>query len=277
MAAPLYPQPVTNAVAPVAQPAAAQQPKAPTIPDPFGGQGVWTGTGWLPASHPGAQQAQGAQQPAAAGAPATTKVPQGPGNTYNTPGVQGGPTIQTQFRDSLLKQLQTDPTNVSLTDPDIAPQIRANQNAGQRSQERAQQELAEQGFVGGTGRTGAYGAELNAMEQQRGEAEGQFNAGVLRDTQAQRLESLFNALGLGQGQIQGDEGLKQQINAGNQQNALGQGDLALRKQLGQGQLGLGLLNAMLGDRQANNSLGLNAAEFGAGLNQNAVLKMLGLG
>jgi len=264
MAAALYPQAAQQPVAPVAQ----QQPK---LKDPFGGTGVQTPSGgWLPASHPDAAKYQtAAPAPAGTPQPVSTQVPQGQGNTYSTPGQQGGPTIQTQFRDSLLKQLQTDPNNVSLSDPSLAPQMQAYQNAQQRSQQRAQQELAEQAFAGGTRGTGAYGAELNAMEQARGEAEAQYGAGLLQDEKTQRLESLFNALGLGQQQVQGDEQLKQAINAGNQQFSLGQSDIALRKLLGQGNLSLGVLQALLGNRQANDQLGVNSALGLAGINAGA--------
>ena len=247
------------------------QPK-PKLPDPFGGTGVQTASGgWLPASHPGAAPYQA---PAAAPGGATgaaTQVPQGVGMTAMTPSAQGGQTVQTQFRDALLGQLKTDPNNVSLTDPDLAPQAQAFSNQQQRSQERAQQELAEQAFAGGTRGTGAYGAELGAMEQQRGEQQGAFNATLLKDAKTQRLESLFNAMGLAGQQVTADEALRVQ-------KELGLGDLNIRGtdvandyKLGQGNLGLGLLQALLQDRQGNNQLGLNAALGIAGINHNSAL------
>jgi hypothetical protein len=197
------------------------------------------------------------------------------GATSTTPSAAGGQTIQTQFRDALLGQLGTDPNNVSLTDPDLAPQARAFQNAQQRSQERAQQELAEQGFAGGALGTGAYGAELGAMEQARGESEAQFNADLLTNAKTQRTQNLFNALGLGQQQILGDEAGRREWDLGNANIKLGQSDLALREKLGKGQLSLGLLEALLGDRRANNSLGLQAALGTAGFNRDATLTALG--
>jgi hypothetical protein len=200
-----------------------------------------------------------------------------PGTTFTSTPTPGQPAnIQNTFRDQLLKQLNTDVNNVKLTDPDLAPQQRAFQNAQQRSQERMQQDLAEQGFAGGALGTGAYGSDLRALEQQRGESEAQFDAGLLKEAKGLRTQNLFNALGMGQGQIQSDEALRQALNAANQQYSLGAQDIGLRKQLGQGQLGLGMLQAMLQDRQSNNRLGLDAGIAGQGFNQSAILAMLGL-
>ena len=166
--------------------------------------------------------------------------------------------------------------NVNLADPDLAPQQRAFQNAQQRSQERMQQDLAEQGFAGGSLGTGAYGNDLRAVEQQRGEQESAFDAGLLKEARGLRQQQYNNAMAMGQGQIQSDEALRQAINASNQQYSLGAQDIGLRQQLGQGQLSLGLLQAMLQDRQSNNRLGLDAGIAGQGFNQSAMMAMLGL-
>jgi hypothetical protein len=198
------------------------------------------------------------------------------GMTSSTPNVTpaGGQTVQSQFRNALLGQLNTDPNNVSLNDPGLKPQMQAFTNAQQRSQERAQQELAEQAFAGGTRGTGAYGAELGAMEQQRGENEAQFGAGLLGQERQQRLASLFQALGLGGEQLTADEALRLQ-------RELGIGDLNVRGQananqlqLGQGQLGLGLLQALLSDRQHGSSLGLQAALGKGQLNLQSILPFI---
>jgi hypothetical protein len=190
--------------------------------------------------------------------------------TATQPGTPGGQTIQNQFRTALLGQLNTDPNNVSLSDPSLAPQVRAFQDAQTRSLADNQRELAEQAFAGGTRNTGAYSADLQSLRQQQGEAQAQHNADLLGQEKQQRTQNLFNALGLGSGLI--TQGSAQGI-----QNSLGMADVNLRGQLGRGQLGLGLLQAMLGDRQANDRLGLDAALGGANLNQSAIIKMLGLG
>jgi hypothetical protein len=188
--------------------------------------------------------------------------------TATQPGA-GGQTIQNQFRDALLGQLNTNPNTVSLSDPSLAPQVRAFQDAQTRSLAQQQQQLAEQAFAGGTRTTGAYGADLGALQQQQGEAIGQHNSDLIANEQQRRTQNLFNALGLGGNLL--TQGSAQGI-----QNSLGQGDLALRGHLGRGQLGLGLLQTLLGDRQANDRLGFDAANAGQGFNQSAILKMLGL-
>jgi hypothetical protein len=177
----------------------------------------------------------------------------------------------------LLKQLNTNVDNVNLSDADLAPQQRAFQNAQQRSQERMQQDLAEQGFAGGALGTGAYGSDLRNLEQARGESEGAFDAGLLKEARGLRQQQRDNAMQMGQGQIQSDEALRQAINSSNQQYSLGAQDIGLRQQLGQGQLGLGVLQAMLQDRQSNNRLGFDAGVAGMGFNQSAIKAMLGLG
>lgn len=53
------------------------------------------------------------------------------------------------------------------------------------------------------------------------------------------------------------------------QGDLGQLDIALRSELGEGQLNLGLLQTLLGNNQANNSLGFSYTQLQALLNQNA--------
>jgi hypothetical protein len=56
---------------------------------------------------------------------------------------------------------------------------------------------------------------------------------------------------------------------------LGRNDLALREKLGMGNLNLGLAGLMQGGQNFNNSLASQNAQFGAGLNQQALLAMLG--
>ena len=234
--------------------------------------------------------------PAKPGTPAAA-VPGGTTPAYNTPATSGlgqtystgapsgltgptgapvapGSTVQTQFRDALLKQLSADPNAVSLTDPDLAPQARAFQNAQQRALEQQRRDAAEQAFAGGALGTGAYRSELAGAQQQAGEQQAQYEAGLLGSAREQRMANLMNALQLGQGQITSDEDLRLRMNALNAQTGLGAQDLALRSTLGRGQLGLGLLQAMLGDRQAANRLGFDVGAFNANLNQSAMQQLL---
>ena len=181
--------------------------------------------------------------------------------TVTQPGTGGG-TIQNTFRDALLGVLNTNPNDVKLSDPDLAPQARASQDAQTRSLGEQQRTAAEQGFASGALHTGAYGTTLGALQQQQGEAIGQFNANLLSQARQQRLSTLLSSLGLG-----GD--LINSASAQGVQSSLGQGDLNLRAMLGSGQLSLGLLQALLGDRQANNQLGYNIGTFQANQNNKA--------
>ena len=221
--------------------------------------GYWNGSQYNPTGTAPPASAPVAAAPIAAPANTATSASSTTSSTMPV-GMSpaAGPGVQGAFQKSLLGLLSQDPNKVSLSDPDLAPQARAFQDAQTRSLQQQQQQLAEQAFAGGTRTTGAYGADLGALQQQQGEAIAQHNADLLGNAKQQRVQSLLGAMGL------------------NVQNTLGQGDLALRGELGRGQLGLGLLQALLGDRQANNALGLNAGEFMANLNQSALLKSLGL-
>ncbi|MES2958112.1 MAG: hypothetical protein V4792_07985, partial [Pseudomonadota bacterium] len=57
--------------------------------------------------------------------------------------------------------------------------------------------------------------------------------------------------------------------------SLGQGDLALRDKLGTGNLNLGLASLLQGGQNFNSSLSSQNAQFGANLNQQALLALLG--
>jgi hypothetical protein len=175
----------------------------------------------------------------------------------------GSGTIQTQFRDALLGQLSTNPNNVKLTDADLAPQVRAYQDAQDRQMTRTQRELAEQGFASGMTHSGAYDTELAQARQQQGESTSKFNADLLSNAKKDRMAALFQALGIGGNLLTSDASLKLQ-------EKLGMSDIDLRRQLGTGQLSLGLLQALLGDRANNNQLGLSAAQIAAGIDQNSM-------
>jgi hypothetical protein len=233
--------------------------------------GYWNGSTYNPTGTAPVAAATPKPAPIAAGAPATPAPNMGQtssSSTYTsgsplvaptaTSAAPGGGTIQNSFRNALVSQLQTNPNKVAITDPDLAPQARAFEDAQTRTLAKQQQDLAEQAFAGGALRTGAYGADLAGLRQQQGEAIAQHNAGLIGDAQQRRTQALMQSLGIG----------------GNFLTA--QSAQGIQSSLGQGQLKLGLLQALLGDRQANNQLGLNAALGGANLNQSAILHMLGI-
>ena len=191
------------------------------------------------------------------------------GTTATTPQTAGGSTIQTTFRDQMLNLLSTDPNSAKLTDPDLAPQSQAYSDAQQRSTEALQRQNAEQAFAGGALGTGAYDREQANAVTQQGENVGQFNANLMKDAITQRLQTLMGAMGLGQQSITSGD-------ATQLQQTLGLSDIQLRQMLGQGQLSLRLPQALLGDQQANNTLGLSAAGWPALLNTNNAKSLAGI-
>ena len=256
---PIYPPGDPRYRPPTAQPLPGMPPP-PTLNPNAQVTGPGGGTVAGPVTGPGLSSPTGALTPTTATTPATPTpagVPQGqPGSA--------APSLQTAFRDQLLTQLQQqNPNQLTLQDPFLAQQSQAFSDAQQRALARQQQSAAEQAFAGGALHTGAYQSSLAGLQQQRGEAEAQYNANLLGTARDQRMAELFQALGLAK-----------EYEALQAQTALGQGDLALRGQLGRGQLGLGLLQALLSDRQAANQLGLNAGIAGMGFNQTAMQQLL---
>ena len=57
--------------------------------------------------------------------------------------------------------------------------------------------------------------------------------------------------------------------------ALGQADIGLRSRLGEGQLNLGLLNALLGNQQFYDTMGWDMGKWESILNQSLIGQMLG--
>ena len=92
----------------------------------------------------------------------------------------------------------------------------------------------------------------------------QLAGGLLQGNDAQAMQRY----GIDTGAATAREGIATQ-------GRLGEGDLSLRDKLGSGQLNLGLAGLLQGGSQFDSSLASNNAQFGASLNQDALLKLLG--
>ena len=268
--------------------------------DPFaamGGGVQIAGGGWVPKNHPLAQQAApqpaapaapGAAPAAAPGAPPITTAGQAT-NTTATVGAQpaqGAPTtIAQSFQQALVNRLN--PAAVNAQNPAIAPAIEANKLAEQRGFERNRNLLAEQAAKSGTDASGGFNAQLLGLGQDRAAREGQFAGNAVQHLGDQQNANLMAALGLGGNFLQGQssQDLQKQLadldaqlrrEGLGAQTSLGNADIALRGRLGEGQLNLGLLSALLNNDQFGQSLAQNGAQFGASLDQNGLLGILGL-
>lgn len=199
---------------------------------------------------------------------------------------QGAPTTVAQsFQQALVNRLN--PTPISSSSPEVAPAIQANQLAEQRGFERNRNLVAERAAAQGTDMSGGFETTLRGLAQDRAQREGQFAGNAVMQGNLERGVNDRNALGMAGSLLSGNAGLQQQTDLANldatlrreglaQQGQLGNADINLRSTLGQGQLNLGLLSTLLGNQQFNQSLSQNADQFGAGLDQQGLLGLLGL-
>lgn len=259
-------------------------PPTATAGDPFeamGGGVRLPGGEWVPKDHPLAQQAAPAPAaPAPPGAaPAAPTAPAAPGQPT---------TIADAFKKSLIDTLNTGGQVPTLNDPTIKAQSDAFAVGQQRAKERARASMAERAAAqGGVGvNSGAFDQGLIGLEQAQGEAEAGNNARLLGSELQQRRAQLLQAASIAGNTLNAEQArdLQRQLAELDaairregiaQQSSLGQGDLALRGRLGEGQLNLGLLSALLGSDFNNRSLAQQGAQFGQGLDTQSILALLG--
>jgi len=188
------------------------------------------------------------------------------------------------FQQALVNRLTAPPPDA--TSPAIAPAIAANKLAGQRGMERGRAQLAERAAVEGTSNSGGFDTALQGLNQDRATQEGQFAGQAIQGQAAQQAQELTSALALYGNMMTEQDRLAMQEKLANlsaqvqresiaNQASLGGQDIALRNKLGEGNLNLGLLSALMGNQVQNSSLGLQAGLGQANLNQNAVLQSLG--
>lgn len=248
-------------------------------------------------NHPIYQQAVQAGSPSGpAPAAPTASVPapvsktaQDVGNATGTVGQQtpqGGQTsVGQSFFQGLINRLN--PQAVSASNPAIQPAIQANQLAEQRGFERNRNLLAERAAANGTNNSGGFETSLLGLAQDRAGREGEFEGSAVRDLADRQSREALASMGMAGNLLGGNANRQQQTDLANldaelrrqglnQQGELGRGDLDLRRRLGEGQLNLGLLGALFQNDQFGRSLGQNAAQFGAGLDQSGLLGLLGM-
>lgn len=270
------------------------------------------GGGWFLQDAPGTPQrvidpTPDTAAPAAAPAPAAPPPPAPvaqPGQLANTPAAPGQPaTVSSAFRDALMARLQANPAPTAVTeDPALAAQSGAFKQAQARAEARNRSALAERAAATGTLESGAFDAGVQALGADRAFAEGQFDAGLLSDARQQRMQELASWLGIA-GNLIGEQdrvalqtelmrlqeedaaaqralqarGLDIQERGITTQGELGRSDIGLRTELGRGNLGLGLLGLLLGDRNTRTGQGIQLAGLESGLNTQALLGLLGGG
>ncbi len=193
-------------------------------------------------------------------------------------------TVAGAFQQSLLNKLSQGP--ITAQSPQVSPQIQANQLAEQRGFDRDRAMLAEQNAASGINNSGGANSMVRGLSQDRSQREGQFAGNAIADANRLQSAEILTALGLSGGLLSGIDSRDLQrygIDTDAQlrreglgaSTSLGQGDLALRGELGRGNLNLGLASLLQNGQQFGQSLSSQNAQFGAGLNQSALLALLG--
>lgn len=227
-------------------------------------------------------------QPAAAGQITTAGDVTGTTAPVGATPAQGAPTtVAGSFQQALVNRLN--PAQASAQDPNIRPAIQANQYAEQRGFENNRALAAENAARnGGKGAgSGDFETTLLGLAQDRAAREGQYSAGAVQHLSDLQNQNQTNAMGQANGLLSSNQQSELQRYLGNQdaelrrlginqQGSLGSQDIALRGRLGEGQLNLGLLQALMGNDQFGRSLNQNSAQFGQSLDQSGLLGLLGL-
>jgi len=190
---------------------------------------------------------------------------------YGAGGTPAAPTgaaatndLAQQTLQGILKQGDTfDPNNP-------AAQAQRTQFERVNSRETGRQRMAasERRAASGELGSGGFDADIAGAEQAQGDRASSFESQLMTQELSAQRQKVQSALQMA---VQsGDQNAARQL-----QEKLGTMDLDLRGKLGKGQLNLGLLNAMLGDKQQGNALGLGYFNAQNQANQGLLNSMLG--
>jgi hypothetical protein len=211
------------------------------------------------------------------GAPAPATAPGAPGQS---------PTL---YKDALAKMLGDSQTPASLTDPSLKAQSDAFSVGQTRAKDRAREAMAERRSAGGgefATSSGGFTQDLMGLENLQGEAEAGYNAGLVGDANKSKLQQMQAALAMMGNDMNSAEGRALQKQIADQeaelrrlgistQADLGQQDLSLRDKLGTGGLNAQIMQMLMHNQQFGQNLSAQTGMFGANLNQQALLSLLG--
>jgi len=266
----------------------AAQPTSPQPSSPKPGEG-WVptadGQGWLPPDRVGTPAATGA-----AATPAATTTPAAgtpaAGTTATTPGQPT--TIADAFKQSLVNTLNQGNVTPTLNDPTLKAQSDAYNVGETRATEANRAQMAERAAMqGGTGvNSGAFDVGISDLLERQGERQGGFNAKLVGDEAKQRKQQLLQAAAIAGQHLSAEEARKLQKELAeldatisregiaSQANIAGN-SLGVQSRIGEGGLNNQLLSILLGNQYNNAALNQQGAQFGAGLDTQTILSLLG--
>jgi hypothetical protein len=189
------------------------------------------------------------------------------------------------FNDTLIKLIGQDPSNVSISDPNLRPQADAFRASQEHSRRQRQEAAAEALGSRGMESSGAMDAEVASSWDDMGRNVATHDASLIAGELQARRSEIMQALALAGNTINADLARDLQRELSNidaalrregfsLQDKLGSGDIDLRRFLGTGQLNLGLLDLLLGDEHFKSNLGFQIGSKEADMNTAALLALL---
>lgn len=173
-----------------------------------------------------------------------------------TPGATPPPTAKSLEEEQRRQLMELLKGNTPVTTDPNNPAVAAERNFFNRANSQATQKqrlaAAERGAARGTLGAGGFDAELAGIENNQATRASGFESELMKNERQGQIDRLMAALGL-----------TQQYGA-----------TQLQGQLGKGQLSLGYLQALLGDKQANNALGYNYTALQQAANNQAMQTIL---
>lgn len=161
--------------------------------------------------------------------------------------------LEAQQRESLMALLQgKTPVTLDPNDPAIRAQRSAFDRVNTRATGRQRLAAAERAAASDGLGAGGYNADLAGAEAGGADRSAAFEGDLLTRERQGQIDRLMQSLGL-----------TQQYGA-----------TQLQGQLGRGQLSLGLLQALMNDRQAGNALGFNYASLQNNMNLQSLMALL---
>jgi len=205
--------------------------------------------------------------PAAAGTPEPT-------NPVD-PGIATNDAVQQAIQQLLATGSTPAMSAIDPNNPAMVAQRNAFNRMNERSSTRERLSAAERASARGTLGTGGFDAGQASIEQGAGDRSAGFEAQLMsQELQGQR-DRVMQAMQMAQ--ASGDSAQSRALSErlATIDNQLRREGMTMQNKLGQGQLGLGLLQALMGDRRAGDALGFNYASLGQQGNSDLMRMILG--
>lgn len=183
--------------------------------------------------------------------------------------------IQSAYQDALLNVLGRSQQTPSLDDPTLKPQVEVFRAQEQRNQERQRRAAAERAAASGTNQSGYLDDTIMRGIQDQGFNTARFNAGLLGNEMDKRRQELQAGLQLASATGNAEAARELQERLAQVSASMQQQGLSLQDRLGRGDLGLRLMQSLMGNNQFYDQLGINTAMGQEGLNQRALQIILG--